>query len=174
MPIGKYPDFDACVKDQIKQGKTEEAAKRICGALEQRLNKSSSFKSAKAAFEEAKKRYQDHAQVANTDLSAKWSAVRKNDLPDAAFAYVEPGGDKERVNGKTFTKPRSKRHLPHHTGAVRTGMEHDTVDKPHLRNALARLEQTDLPSSAQASARRHLVKHAKALKIGDYEKKEKK
>lgn len=37
MPFGKWRNFDDCVADFIRQGKTEEQAKRICGALQARL-----------------------------------------------------------------------------------------------------------------------------------------
>jgi len=35
MPIGPYPDFDSCVKDQMRKGYDEETAKKICGKIEQ-------------------------------------------------------------------------------------------------------------------------------------------
>jgi HK97 family phage prohead protease len=57
-----------------------------------------------------------------SDMSA--SAV--NDLPDNAFAYIEPGGAKDPA-GKTV--PRSKRHFPVH-------------DEAHARNALSRAPQS--------------------------------
>jgi hypothetical protein len=41
MPFGKWENFDACVKDFMSQGKPEENAKRICGALKARLEKES-------------------------------------------------------------------------------------------------------------------------------------
>jgi hypothetical protein len=50
----------------------------------------------------------------------------ENDLPDSAFAYVEPGGVKD-PSGKTV--PRSKRHFPVH-------------DEAHARNALSRAPQS--------------------------------
>lgn len=56
---------------------------------------------------------------------AKISTASKNDLPDSAFAYIEPGGSKDE-SGKTT--PRSKRHFPIH-------------DAAHVRNALARIGQ---------------------------------
>jgi hypothetical protein len=40
MPFGKWENFDACVKDFVSQGKNEEQAKRICGALQTRLERS--------------------------------------------------------------------------------------------------------------------------------------
>lgn len=48
----------------------------------------------------------------------------RDDLPDSAFAYIEPGGKK--VNGKTV--PGRLRHFPIH-------------DAAHVRNALARIAQ---------------------------------
>src|SRR5215469_15060824 len=56
------------------------------------------------------------AQMATQDI---------NDLPDSAFAYIEPGGTKD-ASGKTV--PRSKRHFPVH-------------DKAHADNAAARIAQ---------------------------------
>lgn len=95
---------------------------------------------------------------------AKWTAAYINDLPDDAFAVVESGEkDKE---GKTA--PRSKRHLPHHSSGVGSPTENETVDKAHLKNALARLDQTDIPDELKAKARAHLEAHAKSLNIGEY------
>lgn len=42
MPIGNYPDWDSCVKDQMRKHKGEkgftiENARRICGFLEKKL-----------------------------------------------------------------------------------------------------------------------------------------
>jgi len=42
MPFGKWENFDACVRDFVTQGKPEESAKRICGALKARLEKETS------------------------------------------------------------------------------------------------------------------------------------
>ena len=53
---------------------------------------------------------------------AAMSAAEINDLPDSAFAYIEPGGEKD-DDGKTT--PRSLRHYPVH-------------DEAHARNALSR------------------------------------
>jgi len=97
---------------------------------------------------------------------AKWDRKFINDLPDAAFAYIEPGGEKDE-EGKTV--PRSLRHFPHHNSSVKRGSEHNSVDIPHLRNALARLPQSKISNEAKAKARAHLIKHAKALGVGDYE-----
>lgn len=81
----------------------------------------------------------------------KWSTAYINDLPDDCFAYIEPGGTKDE-QGKTT--PRSLRHLPYknHKGEI---------DVPHLRNALARLPQTDIPLEAKRKALRKLIVAAK-------------
>ena len=56
---------------------------------------------------------------------AELSSAAINDLPDSAFAYIEPGGTKD-ASGKTT--PRSLRHFPIH-------------DKAHADNAAARIAQ---------------------------------
>jgi hypothetical protein len=95
---------------------------------------------------------------------AAWSTATINDLPDAAFAVVLPGGKKD-SGGKTV--PRGLRMFPHHTASVKSGTENSTVDLPHLRNALARLDQADMPTAAKSTARAHLMKHAKELLPSD-------
>jgi hypothetical protein len=55
-----------------------------------------------------------------------------NDLPDSAFAYIEPGG--KVVDGKT--EPRSLRHFPIH-------------DAAHVRNAMARMGQSPFGEKAR-------------------------
>ncbi len=63
------------------------------------------------------------------------SVAEKNNLPDSAFLYIEPGGKKD---GSGKTVPRSLRHLPVH-------------DDAHLRNAIARLSQTNTGSIGSES-----------------------
>ncbi len=41
MPFGKWKNFEDCVKDFTSQGKDEESARRICGALKARLGEES-------------------------------------------------------------------------------------------------------------------------------------
>jgi HK97 family phage prohead protease len=69
-----------------------------------------------------------------------------NDLPDSAFAYIEPGGKKD-PGGKTI--PRSLRHFPVH-------------DEAHARNALSRAPQSPFGKEAMpkilAAARKYGVK----------------
>lgn len=56
---------------------------------------------------------------------ATLSGSERDNLPDSAFAYIEPGGTKD-ASGKTT--PRSKRHYPIH-------------DEAHIRAALSRIGQ---------------------------------
>lgn len=63
--------------------------------------------------------------VAGEAVKAKLSTSAINDLPDSAFAYIEPGGTKDE-SGKTT--PRSKRHFPVH-------------DKAHADDAASRIAQ---------------------------------
>jgi len=81
-----------------------------------------------------------------------WSHRYINDLPDSSFAYVEEGERDE--TGRTV--PRTKRHLPFMDAQGR-------IDIPHLRNALARLPQTDLPAEAKAKAKKMLCTAAKKV-----------
>lgn len=63
---------------------------------------------------------------------AQMTAASTNDLPDSAFAYIEPGGSKD-ADGKTT--PRSKRHFP-------------VQDEAHVRNALSRAPQSPFGDKA--------------------------
>jgi N4-gp56 family major capsid protein len=96
-------------------------------------------------------------------LEAEWSTEYINNLPDAAFAVILPGGEKDE-EGKTT--PRSLRKLPHHNASVKDPDEDSSVDLPHLRNALTRLPQTDLPAEYREKAERHLKAHAERLGVG--------
>ncbi len=91
------------------------------------------------------------------ETRATWDTAFVNNLPDSAFAVILPGGSKD-SEGKTT--PRSLRKLPHH------GSD-GGVDVPHLRNALARLPQSNMPDDLMARAKRHLNAHAKAEGVGD-------
>lgn len=90
-----------------------------------------------------------------TETRAVWSTAFINDLPDSAFAFIEPGGKKD-DDGKTT--PRSLRHLPYKDADGK-------VDAAHVRNALARLPQTQIPEDAKDAARRKLVAAAKSVDV---------
>lgn len=66
---------------------------------------------------------------------AAMTSASVNDLPDSAFAYIQPGGTKD-AGGKTT--PRDLRHFPVH-------------DEAHARNALARLSSSPFASQARAA-----------------------
>lgn len=89
--------------------------------------------------------------LAKADLSA----ADINDLPDDAFAYIEPGGTKD-ADGKTT--PRDKRHFPVH-------------DEAHVRNALSRAPQSPFGGKAmpkiRAAAKHFGVQVTKADGYGD-------
>ena len=93
----------------------------------------------------------------------EWDVAFINNLPDEAFAVIEPAY----LRGET--KDKRCRHLPHHEPNVRDPDENSTVDLPHLRNALARCSQIKpVTNSISAQelrerARRHLKRHAEAL-----------
>ena len=74
---------------------------------------------------------------------ADWSAAFVNDLPDSAFLHIGPGGQKD-DEGKTT--PRRLRYFPVRDGAGK-------VDLPHVRNALSRIPQANIPVAAKDAAR---------------------
>ena len=88
--------------------------------------------------------------------NSRWSGKKKRSLPDSSFLYVEPGGQSVIENGKRVTIPRSLRHFPYKDAA-------GNVSLPHLRNAIARIPQSNLSQSTktvlQAKARSILAAH---------------
>jgi HK97 family phage prohead protease len=66
---------------------------------------------------------------------AEWSRAFINDLPDGSFLYIESSGEKD-DEGKTT--PRSLRHFPYKNAD-------GGIDLPHLRNAIARIPQSNAP-----------------------------
>lgn len=92
--------------------------------------------------EEAEKRLAEIEAIAHARKDADWDTAYVNGLPDSAFLYVAPGGKKDE-DGRTV--PRSLRHFPYRNAS-------GEVDLPHLRNALARIPQSDVPASAKDEA----------------------
>jgi len=94
---------------------------------------------------------------------AAWDAAFINDLPDAAFAVIEPAYLRDE------TKDKRCRHLPHHWPSVEDPTENSSVDLPHLKNALTRVNQIKPVTGSISTeelrkrAKAHLIKHAKAL-----------
>ena len=88
-------------------------------------------------------------QIREKSIGANLSSKEKNNLPDSDFAYISPGGHKD-SEGKTT--PRSLRHLP-------------IPDAAHVRNALARLNQTDIPPAAKKEALAKIKRKAEDLGV---------
>jgi hypothetical protein len=92
----------------------------------------------------------------------KWNTQYINNLPDMAFAIVETGY-KEGEN-------KNARHLPHHNKSVKSAVENSSVDLPHYRNALARVNQVksvlgkESDGELRKKAAAHLSKHHAVLK----------
>ena len=99
----------------------------------------------------------DLAALMDTETEkAVWTRAYINDLPDSAFLYIAPGGRKDE-EGKTV--PRSLRYFPYRDAS-------GAIDLPHLRNAIARAPQSDLPRAVveriQERARRILAEQQKS------------
>ena len=94
-------------------------------------------------------------EASNRIKEAEWDIEYQNSLPDSAFAVISKGGEKD---GQGKTVPRTLRHLPHHNAQGK-------LDVVHLRNALARLSQTDLSPEERAEAKRHLCAHARESEV---------
>ena len=96
------------------------------------------------------------------ELKAVWTTAYVNDLPDSAFLYVAPGGEKD-SDGKTM--PRNLRYFP-----VRDAS--GAVDQAHVRNALARIPQADLSQTVKDAATakaQQLLDSSKTVDVTDKE-----
>ena len=94
-----------------------------------------------AEIEAMRNRLDQMETMVHTMGKATWTTAYVNALPDSAFLHIEGGGTKD-SDGKTV--PRSLRMFPYKdvSGAV---------DLPHLRNALARIPQSNLSQSLKDS-----------------------
>jgi HK97 family phage prohead protease len=80
---------------------------------------------------------------------AEMSGADQNDLKDADFAYIEPGGTRDST-GRTV--PRSLRHFPVH-------------DAAHVRNALARAPGSPFGDKAMPGIKAAAARHG--VEVGD-------
>lgn len=100
--------------------------------------------------------------IKDKEHAEKWDRKYINSLPNAAFAAVE--------KGYSEGKNKSARHLPHHSKGVKSATENSSVDLPHYKNALSRVNQiksvlgTESDSSLRKKAAAHLEKHRSVLK----------
>lgn len=90
---------------------------------------------------------------------AEWSAAEINKLPDSAFLYISPGGEKDE-EGKTT--PRALRHFPYRSAD-------GDIDLPHLRNAISRIPQSKAPGLDAEKARKLQEKARGMLRKEDAE-----
>ena len=88
-----------------------------------------------------------------------WSTAYKNNLPDSSFAYVEPGGEKDK-DGKTV--PRSKRHLPYKNESGATDRAHLTAAWQALHGARGGLGSW-ANDSIRSAIRRKLLSAARSI-----------
>src|SRR5688572_21171569 len=90
-----------------------------------------------AADDHVKALYANDDGGGKKTYAAAMSTGSINDLPDSAFAYIEPGGTKDE---DSKTTPRSLRHFPIH-------------DEAHVRNALSRASQSPFGDKAMPKIR---------------------
>jgi HK97 family phage prohead protease len=93
---------------------------------------------------------------------AVWTTAYVNNLPDSAFLHIEPGGSKD-SSGKTT--PRSLRHFPYRDASGK-------IDMPHLRNALSRIPQANLPQSVKDAATAKAERLMQGMNSGRDDRKE--
>lgn len=110
--------------------------------------------------QKAEDRKQKAEKIVNQKSKIKnsiWTTAYRDQLPDSAFAYIEPGGHKDQSRR---TVPRRLRRFPirDHNG---------NLDAAHVRNALARLPQSSLSRAQEAKAGRVIFAAARELAIGN-------
>jgi|TARA_R110000751_G_scaffold74674_1_gene150786 hypothetical protein len=158
VPVKKLTDqaktkaeWDKIDKKELKRDSKKEKGEHEKDAVKDDKSK---IKKLKKGEPSEKKRAEIHdlkkdEKYDKRSKGAKISSKSKNDLPDSDFAYIQPGGKKD-SSGKTT--PRSLRHLP-------------IPDAAHVRNALARLGQTDISPEAKKAALRKIKAAAKKFGI---------
>lgn len=89
------------------------------------------------------------------DVMAKavWTTEYINDLPDSAFLYIEPDCGEKDETGRT--KPRTCRHFPYKDAE-------GNVDPAHVRNAIARIPQSNA-RGLSPEKKRQLQEHARRI-----------
>ncbi len=128
---GQGGDFDRCVRLAVDEAHMDpERAKGFCA--ERHHAALGIWPATHAAME----KHAGRAAMAVTQR-AEMAAASINDLPDSAFAYIEPGGKKD-ASGRTV--PRSLRHFPVH-------------DRAHAANALTRAPQSPFGDEAMPKIR---------------------
>jgi HK97 family phage prohead protease len=168
--LGQLKDFLLSLKtedvrdeaDETARAVREELTPELKAELEARPVLEDLVKEASERIEVLKGQFDYTTQfiLAQLGVKAVWTTAYINGLPDSAFLYVESG----EKDGEGKTVPRSKRHFPYKNAE-------GSVDLPHLRNALARIPQSNLPQAAKdratAKARRILESQGKSASSRD-------
>ena len=116
-----------CVPDYVAEGKRKQWLEVFNSAFASARAKGLSAKECEAsAFRQANGVVKSAILEIVKDaidifLKRDISTASRNDLPDSAFAYIEPGGTKDE-SGKTT--PRSKRHFPIHDAGTDDSCSH--------------------------------------------------
>lgn len=91
---------------------------------------------------------------------AVWTKKDIDELPDSSFAFIASGGEKK----DGVTEPKSLRKLPYKD-------KDGKIDAPHVRDALARLDQTeDIPDDEKEKVKEKLEDALKEVDNTDEEK----
>lgn len=148
MKGAQLPAFIQHIRNDIMEehaGMDESHATAIAVSQAKKLALKGNREAIAAVAEWERLKARAHADNVGKSSRAVMSAADVNNLPDSDFAYIEPGGSKD---GSGRTVPRSLRHFPVH-------------DAAHIRNALARLPQSNLSAEQKAAALKKIRAAAK-------------
>ena len=139
----QYPAYFQHIRNDLMEGGTPEGeAHRLAWGILRNFAAGHDGKGNRVSAETQAKAVTAMTEMKKLEGEAKASravitAQSADDLPDSAFAYVEPGGSKD-SGGRTV--PRSLRHFP-------------IPDAAHIRNALARAPQSPFGDKAMPKIR---------------------
>jgi HK97 family phage prohead protease len=102
------------------------------------MTEADAIRHVRALYANVPESQQGASMAPKPDFRAEWDTAYINNLPDSAFAYIEPGGSKD-ADGKTT--PRSLRHFP-----IKNAQ--GQCDRAHTRNALSRAPQSPFGAKA--------------------------
>lgn len=120
------------IESSTGEYKIVDGAGKVMGTHPTRKQAVAQLQALYANVDDAKKK---EVEMEGETDKAVWSTAQVNDLPDSSFLYIESGGEKD---GDGRTTPRSLRHFPYKDADGK-------IDLPHLRNAIARIPQSNAP-----------------------------
>jgi hypothetical protein len=118
MPLGKYPNFNACVVDQIKQGKSKESAAKICGAIENNIREASS----NVKYEDKSGHLYIKAFLLDASVNINQWGINVSSLDNRVSSFI----GKPLVLTETFNHP-----MPPEMHRVGGADEYDDDDDPY-------------------------------------------